>query len=137
MQYVDVHASASEVGFGSLCCFFSSRRRHTRFDWDWSSDVCSSDLIVTQQLQYAAGAVHPLETSIAADPQGARLVLQHPRDAAAAQGAQMKEPVVLGLPAIEPRFGADPQDPRAVEAQGADAVIDQRARVREIGRAHV
>src|SRR5690606_40003801 len=28
------------------CClfFFSSRRRHTRFSRDWSSDVCSSDL---------------------------------------------------------------------------------------------
>src|SRR2546430_12607162 len=25
--------------------FFSSRRRHTRFDCDWSSDVCSSDVI--------------------------------------------------------------------------------------------
>src|SRR3990167_10430238 len=25
-------------------CFFSSRRRHTRVDCDWSSDVCSSDL---------------------------------------------------------------------------------------------
>src|SRR5215475_15652001 len=24
--------------------FFSSRRRHTRFSHDWSSDVCSSDL---------------------------------------------------------------------------------------------
>src|SRR2546430_943941 len=42
--------------FGCLCfcccvlffvCFFffSSRRRHTRFDCDWSSDVCSSDLL--------------------------------------------------------------------------------------------
>src|SRR2546430_487166 len=30
----------------ALCIFFffSSRRRHTRFDCDWSSDVCSSDL---------------------------------------------------------------------------------------------
>src|SRR5690606_39354727 len=32
------------------CCnlfvfFFSSRRRHTRFSRDWSSDVCSSDLV--------------------------------------------------------------------------------------------
>src|SRR5690606_41636659 len=29
-----------------MCCafFFSSRRRHTRFSRDWSSDVCSSDL---------------------------------------------------------------------------------------------
>src|SRR5690625_5251718 len=26
--------------------FFSSRRRHTRWPRDWSSDVCSSDLIV-------------------------------------------------------------------------------------------
>src|SRR5688572_32460490 len=26
--------------------FFSSRRRHTRFDCDWSSDVCSSDLVM-------------------------------------------------------------------------------------------
>src|SRR5690606_575917 len=27
-----------------LVCIFSSRRRHTRFSRDWSSDVCSSDL---------------------------------------------------------------------------------------------
>src|SRR6516165_6598267 len=27
-----------------LVFFFSSRRLHTRFDCDWSSDVCSSDL---------------------------------------------------------------------------------------------
>src|SRR2546430_3843428 len=32
--------------FGLRGCyfFFSSRRRHTIFDCDWSSDVCSSDL---------------------------------------------------------------------------------------------
>src|SRR2546428_943329 len=28
----------------SVVFFFSSRRRHTRSDRDWSSDVCSSDL---------------------------------------------------------------------------------------------
>src|SRR2546430_2617786 len=28
----------------SIFFFFSSRRRHTRFDCDWSSHVCSSDL---------------------------------------------------------------------------------------------
>src|SRR5256885_5509923 len=27
--------------------FFSSRRRHTRLQGDWSSDVCSSDLVRT------------------------------------------------------------------------------------------
>src|SRR5256886_4811128 len=37
------------------CFFFSSRRRHTRFDCDWSSDVCSSDLTGFQRAgnQYA------------------------------------------------------------------------------------
>src|SRR3989440_3815045 len=36
------------VGTGVQSCvfFFSSRRRHTRSDRDWSSDVCSSDLIL-------------------------------------------------------------------------------------------
>src|SRR3712207_7033336 len=28
-----------------MCFFFSSRRRHTRYWRDWSSDVCSSDLL--------------------------------------------------------------------------------------------
>src|SRR5690606_41007818 len=29
--------------------FFSSRRRHTRFSRDWSSDVCSSDLTLAMR----------------------------------------------------------------------------------------
>src|SRR2546430_3905904 len=33
------------VKVGMCFFFFSSRRRHTRFDCDWSSDVCSSDLL--------------------------------------------------------------------------------------------
>src|SRR5690606_39629351 len=32
--------------FFVLPFFVSSRRRHTRFSRDWSSDVCSSDLVV-------------------------------------------------------------------------------------------
>src|SRR2546430_5403915 len=31
--------------------FFSSRRRHTRFDCEWSSDVCSSDLMLEIDMQ--------------------------------------------------------------------------------------
>src|SRR5256885_8428963 len=31
--------------------FFSSRRRHTRLQGDWSSDVCSSDLRVDEILR--------------------------------------------------------------------------------------
>src|SRR5690625_7348886 len=37
--------------------FFSSRRRHTRWPRDWSSDVCSSDLVlaVAQDQQVLVG----------------------------------------------------------------------------------
>src|SRR3712207_2767478 len=33
-------------GYAVTCSFYSSRRRHTRYWRDWSSDVCSSDLVV-------------------------------------------------------------------------------------------
>src|SRR5699024_11870224 len=56
-----------------ICFFFSSRRRHTSSNRDWSSDVCSSDLVVlpgelgphqpVALLEPAGGAVH-------ADPGG-------------------------------------------------------------------
>src|SRR5690606_40593111 len=36
---------------------FSSRRRHTRFSRDWSSDVCSSDLQGRQLLLAADGVL--------------------------------------------------------------------------------
>src|SRR2546427_844782 len=58
MGYLDPSLSASHpvqtsarlpvpirlVALTRVVFFFSSRRRHTRFDCDWSSDVCSSDL---------------------------------------------------------------------------------------------
>src|SRR5204863_6428908 len=47
-----VHSLLYSVFFAFLCLsffffffFFSSRRRHTRSLRDWSSDVCSSDLL--------------------------------------------------------------------------------------------
>src|SRR6267143_2563305 len=36
-----------------LFFFFSSRRRHTRWNCDWSSDVCSSDLPLPSGAQAA------------------------------------------------------------------------------------
>src|SRR5256885_5735150 len=33
-----------------VCFFFSSRRRHTRLQGDWSSDVCSSDLAIGRRI---------------------------------------------------------------------------------------
>src|SRR6267143_3942989 len=39
--------------------FFSSRRRHTRWNCDWSSDVCSSDLPLARVLAAASAGVDP------------------------------------------------------------------------------
>src|SRR5688572_14419659 len=41
-KYVNKKADMELVSRGF---FFSSRRRHTRFDCDWSSDVCSSEVL--------------------------------------------------------------------------------------------
>src|SRR3712207_8194235 len=38
--------------------FFSSRRRHTRYWRDWSSDVCSSDLSYPGQRDARHGRLH-------------------------------------------------------------------------------
>src|SRR6266487_2180612 len=38
----------------AFAVFFSSRRRHTRWTGDWSSDVCSSDL----RQSGASGIIH-------------------------------------------------------------------------------
>src|SRR5207253_3637596 len=39
--------------------FFSSRRRHTRWPRDWSSDVCSSDLFVAAGVPKQAMSIYP------------------------------------------------------------------------------
>src|SRR3712207_7777866 len=46
-------------GMGVTYFFFSSRRRHTRYWRDWSSDVCSSDLMVAPSSWYAAAVSNP------------------------------------------------------------------------------
>src|SRR5690606_39595566 len=64
--------------------FFSSRRRHTRFSRDWSSDVCSSDLVEAPDWLSQGGAgkgtsivsIYPValgdeDGSVAAAPQAA------------------------------------------------------------------
>src|SRR3954465_15017917 len=44
LQETPAHPRLIQGGRG--LCFFSSRRRHTRLSCDWSSDVCSSDLMI-------------------------------------------------------------------------------------------
>src|SRR5256886_10958942 len=55
MRPIMLRASITVVVQDTLF-FFSSRSRHTRFDCDWSSDVCSSDLA----LDDPAGNLDPL-----------------------------------------------------------------------------
>src|SRR5437879_7243541 len=43
ISYISI-VSHFNVLFFAVFFFFSSRRRHTRYIGDWSSDVCSSDL---------------------------------------------------------------------------------------------
>src|SRR5690625_5974110 len=57
--------------------FFSSRRRHTRWPRDWSSDVCSSDLrsgvtleVLRKIARNPATAEHTLEYLIDVDERG-------------------------------------------------------------------
>src|SRR6267143_6152813 len=45
----------------SIVFFFSSRRRHTRWNCDWSSDVCSSDLEKARALLKEAGHANGFE----------------------------------------------------------------------------
>src|SRR2546429_3615434 len=52
-----------------LCFFFSSRRRHTRCSRDWSSDVCSSDLIAIAQLRPPILQQPPAAGAIAIGPE--------------------------------------------------------------------
>src|SRR5256886_7821834 len=71
---------AGKPRFISFIFFFSSRRRHTRFDCDWSSDVCSSDLVMPDVY---LGTVEPRDrfllasdglTGMLEDPQLAELM---------------------------------------------------------------
>src|SRR5690625_6381139 len=88
--------------------FFSSRRRHTRWPRDWSSDVCSSDLelliseviqkaVITvdeEGMEAAAATAAMLDTtSAAADPK--ELVLDAPFLFVAYE-TSTRAPLVLG-----------------------------------------
>src|SRR5688500_19970898 len=45
--------------------FFSSRRRHTRLQGDWSSDVCSSDLCLGWEIMTSCKSVGAPNTAVA------------------------------------------------------------------------
>src|SRR5258707_2945546 len=57
-----------------MCCFFfSSRRRHTRYWRDWSSDVCSSDLgkaVARLEARLGVRLFHRSTRSVRLTPEG-------------------------------------------------------------------
>src|SRR5256885_3893482 len=62
------HMYKSIVGLAIDCFFFfSSRRRHTRLQGDWSSDVCSSDLLTGLERHPHLADAHDLYARILAD----------------------------------------------------------------------
>src|SRR5450432_4659784 len=83
----------------SLDFFFSSRRRHTRSDRDWSSDVCSSDL--DAELQTMARGIAGMVCQNASFNCLAAKMLITPRGFA--QRASLLERLQLELSRIAPR----------------------------------
>src|SRR5689334_25325866 len=85
--------------------FFSSRRRHTRWNCDWSSDVCSSDLAGRQAL-FAAR-----------DRLGKKPFFYHHRPGHLAFASELKALL------------ADPKVPRDVDPAAIDAYRSEERRV--------
>src|SRR5215203_5928265 len=121
----------------SLFFFFSSRRRHTRYWHDWSSDVCSSDLELERQ----------------GDEPLLRAVVQIALQAPALEGRDLQQPPARGLQLLDARaqlrlqalvVDDRPHERRlavrvgADRARGADLRDDPpAARRRQLGRAPV
>src|SRR5256885_14988943 len=118
-----------------MCFFFSRRRRHTRLQGDWSSDVCSSDLRWRGWLaeREAARALdEPPPPPVEPQPlvQRAHRIVE-PRDLfEAAQRSGLREHdegarvVVKEVPAADGREFAVPEEPD--ERKLAEALPDQR-----------
>src|SRR3712207_1800819 len=101
--------------------FFSSRRRHTRYWRDWSSDVCSSDL---GEVRVAAGDLEERLCLQALLPERRPLARPPARDEKGAGG-------VLAEARAEEGGAAELGDDQILElGRGDEEVLDGRRRVR-------
>src|SRR5690625_4714631 len=137
-----------------LYFFFSSRRRHTRWPRDWSSDVCSSDLLPGERVRAVTEAGPPakflrarvtevLEASALRVPDR-RLAFAAPGEsaqtdvlAAGAPRAEVSGADVTGADALGAGFGG--MEYAHVDLAGsrdlkAEVLSDQLARLRHIDR---
>src|SRR2546430_14579941 len=106
-----------------LFFFFSSRRRHTRFDCDWSSDVCSSDL---RDRQGQGGLLLRLDA-----PRNRRdlALLPHPLGSRTVEPAMGPVPVVFRLTPLGylTHYSAWPAAPMARRCSCRAELDDRRA----------
>src|SRR5215467_16043338 len=98
--------------------FFSSRRRHTRLQGDWSSDVCSSDLPrppgnhAHESASMRARALRVVVATVACllwlngCESSTRLGDMFQSNTAATPGASQDEPAITGSMPPKPREGA-------------------------------
>src|SRR2546430_8613349 len=103
--------------------FFSSRRRHTRFDCDWSSDVCSSDLVVHDcgrlinplivEGQIQGGVAHGIGNAFYE-----QLVYDHAGQLLNASLMDYLLPTATDVPAVETAHRATPAPPNPVGGEG-------------------
>src|SRR5256886_16334387 len=85
--------------------FFSSRRRHTRFDCDWSSDVCSSDLVWRD---HAGGSTNEDgEFRIAELQPGTYYLSAGPSSNPVSAASGSSNPGALGFPVVYYPAGSD------------------------------
>src|SRR5206468_6187593 len=102
-----------------------SRRRHTRSDRDWSSDVCSSDLETTSVLQLAAHSA-----ALAVPPEG-ELALHYRTTGRVERVPFRFEPPtaapMLFLPSQEPGIWLPLEIGRASCREGGEASARARA----------
>src|SRR5207253_4542861 len=82
--------------------FFSSRRRHTRWPRDWSSDVCSSDL-TNDGLLCASLAEQGLGLAYSPEP----MVLEQLRAGGLQRVVERYAPTVPGYRSEERRVGKE------------------------------
>src|SRR2546426_886126 len=110
-MYSSLSSSSTYPSFVSFFFFFSSRRRHTRLQGDWSSDVCSSDLhlyslprmIPERAVTLVASDGAALEARLALPPTpSGGIVICHPHPL---YGGDMDNPVVVRVVEVCAEFG--------------------------------
>src|SRR5690606_40512254 len=83
--------------------FFSSRRRHTRFSRDWSSDVCSSDLHAKSISRAATiGQTTAIDKAQSASGPSHGVGIAHPT----------RRPLLIATPKASPRNGVRSEERR-------------------------